>query len=141
MRPDVRARGIGSALFDRALARAGRRVVGLDGVLAQQASYEGRGFGLSHRNVRWRTKGGGSRPRRLVELSALPFEDVAAYDATVFGYRRERFLRAWIDRPPSQALGCVRAGRLRGYGVVRACQVGIQVGPLFADDEGIAQDR
>jgi len=53
VRSDLRGRGIGSPLFERALRRAGGRVVGLDGVLAQQASYERRGFVLAHRNVRW----------------------------------------------------------------------------------------
>src|SRR5512132_3884282 len=52
VRSDLRGRGIGTPLFERALGRAGERVVGLDGVLAQQASYERRGFVLAHRNVR-----------------------------------------------------------------------------------------
>src|SRR3954466_2529796 len=59
VRPDLRRRGIGTVLFERALARANGRVVGLDGVLEQQASYERQGFVLAHRNVRWRTDGGG----------------------------------------------------------------------------------
>src|SRR3954454_10843421 len=57
VRPDLRRRGIGTVLFERALARANGRVVGLDGVLEQQASYERQGFVLAHRNVRWRTDG------------------------------------------------------------------------------------
>src|SRR3954469_8171682 len=69
VRSDLRGRGIGSPLFERALGRAGGRIVGLDGVLAQQGSYERRGFVLAHRNVRWRTMGGGERPDGLVELS------------------------------------------------------------------------
>lgn len=53
-RPDLRSRGVGSASFDRALARAGRRVAALDSVLVQQAHYERRGFVPAYRNVRWR---------------------------------------------------------------------------------------
>jgi len=68
VRPDLRGGGIGSALFDRGLERAEGRVVGLDGVLAQQDSYERRGFVAAHRNVRWRALGGGKRPDGLVEL-------------------------------------------------------------------------
>jgi GNAT superfamily N-acetyltransferase len=139
VRADLRGRGIGTALFDQALGRAGERVVGLDGVLAQQASYERRGFRLAYRNVRWRTIGGGDRPPGLVELSAVPFEQLATFDAGVFGARRERFLRVWIDRPPGQALACVRDGDLAGYGIVRRCAVGAKVGPLLADDEQVAQ--
>jgi GNAT superfamily N-acetyltransferase len=54
VRSDLRGRGIGSRLFDRALARDEGRVVGLDGVLAPQASYERRGFVLAHRSWGWR---------------------------------------------------------------------------------------
>ena len=139
VRPDLRGQGIGSGLFDRALGRAGDRVVGLDGVLEQQASYERSGFVLAHRNVRWRTAGGGERPSELVELTSVPFEQVLAFDAGVFGAARERFLRAWIDRPPGQALACVTDGRMAGYGVVRPCRVGAKVGPLLADDEAVAE--
>jgi GNAT superfamily N-acetyltransferase len=138
VRPDLRGRGIGSTLFDRALARADGRVVGLDGVLAQQGAYERRGFVLAHRNVRWRTIGGGDRPTGLVELSSVPFEQLLAFDAAVFGTRRGRFLRVWIDRPPGHALAFLRDGALAGYGVLRPCRVGTKVGPLLADDEDAA---
>ena len=139
VRPDLRGRGIGSELFEQALGRADGRVVGLDGVLEQQSSYERRGFVLAHRNVRWRTEGGGDRPSELVELSSLPFEQVAAFDAGVFGTPRERFLQEWIDRPRGHALGCLAGEGLAGYGVVRPCRKGAKVGPLFAEDEQAAE--
>jgi GNAT superfamily N-acetyltransferase len=138
VRPDLRGRGVGSALFDRALVRAGRRVVGLDGVLAQQAYYERRGFVAAYRNVRWRTAGGGDRPAGVLDLSAVPCAAISAFDATVFGAPRERFLAVWAERPPGHALACLRAGEVAGYGVIRPCRVGAKVGPLFAADEEVA---
>ena len=138
VRSDLRGRGIGSPLFERALGRAGDRVVGLDGVLAQQGSYERRGFVLAHLNVRWRTRGGGARPGGLLELSSVPFEQLLAFDTPVFGSERERFLRAWIDRPAGHALACVDGERLSGYGVLRPCHAGMKVGPLFAEDSDVA---
>ena len=138
VRSDLRGRGIGSPLFERALARAGDRIVGLDGVLAQQASYERRGFVLAHRNVRWRTTGGGARPGGLSELSSVPFEQLLAFDTAIFGCEREHFLRAWTDRPAGHALACVDGGRMSGYGVLRPCHAGMKVGPLFADDPDVA---
>jgi GNAT superfamily N-acetyltransferase len=140
VRSDLRGRRIGRPLFERALRRAGGRVVGLDGVLAQQASYERRGFVLAHRNVRWRTVGGGERPDGVVELSSVPFEQLLAFDFAVFGSERERFLRLWIDRPAGHALACIHGGRLVGYGVLRPCHVGVKVGPLFADDQDFADE-
>jgi GNAT superfamily N-acetyltransferase len=139
VRGDLRGRGIGTPLFERALERAGGRIVGLDGVLAQQAYYERRGFELAHRNVRWQTMGGGERPDGLVELASVPFEDLLAFDSSVFGTERERFLRAWIDRPAGHALAHLHDGRLGGYGVLRRCHVGAKIGPLFADDPGVAE--
>jgi len=139
VRSDLRGRGIGSPLFERALERAGERVVGLDGVLAQQASYARRGFVLAHRNVRWSTMGGGDRPEGVVELSSVPFEQLLAFDSAVFGSERERFLRAWIDRPAGHALACLESGRVAGYGVLRPCHAGTKIGPLFADDQDVAE--
>lgn len=139
VRCGLRGRGIGTPLFQRALERAGERVVGLDGVLEQQGYYERRGFVLAHKNVRWRTEGGGERPGGLVQLASLPFEDLLAYDTAVFGAERERFLRAWIDRPAGHALACLDGGRIAGYGVLRPCRAGAKVGPLFADSREVAE--
>jgi GNAT superfamily N-acetyltransferase len=138
VRADLRGRGLGLPLFERALARAGSRVVGLDAVLEQEATYRRSGFATSHRNVRWRTTGGGRRPDGLVELGSLPFGELLAFDAAVFGAERERFLRIWIDRQAGHALACVRDGRLAGYGVLRPCRTGAKVGPLFAEDTAAA---
>jgi len=132
VRPELRRRGIGTPLFQRALDRAGERVVGLDGVLEQQGYYERRGFVLAHRNVRWRTAGGGERPDGLVDLPSVPFEELLAFDTAVFGSERERFLRSWADRPAGHALASLDGGRVAGYGVLRQCRVGMKVGPLFA---------
>lgn len=138
VRSGLRGRGIGTPLFNRALERAGDRVVGLDGVPEQQAYYERRGFVPAYRNVRWRTTGGGARPDGSVELSSVPFEELLAFDFAVFGSEREPFLRAWIERPPGHALAWLDGGRLAGYGVLRPCRVGAKIGPLFGDDEKVA---
>jgi hypothetical protein len=83
--------------------------------------------------------GGGERPDGLVELSSVPFEDLLAFDTAVFGSERKRFLRTWVDRPPGYAVACLDGGRLAGYGVLRACRVGAKIGPLFADDQDVAE--
>lgn len=44
VRSDRRGRGIATELFDRALAHAGERVIGLDGVLEQQPVHASLGF-------------------------------------------------------------------------------------------------
>jgi GNAT superfamily N-acetyltransferase len=132
VRSDLRRQGIGTELFDRALARAGDRVIGLDGVLAQQPVYASLGFEPAHRNERWRGTGGGRADAQ--PLADFAFDEIVDYDQQIFGATRPRFLSAWIDREPDSALACRRNGRLAGYAVLRPCREGCKVGPLFADD-------
>ncbi|MEP9350194.1 GNAT family N-acetyltransferase [Xanthobacter sp. KR7-225] len=140
-RPDLRGRGFGLALWRQAMARLDGRVVGLDGVVAQQANYARSGFGLAHRNVRF----GGAARLGAAELgAALPgaairpigpelYPAVATYDLGCFGYSRPAFLGAWLRPPFGRSLALVEDGAVRGYGVVRRCREGAKIGPLFCD--------
>lgn len=73
-----------------------------------------------------------------MRLAAVPFEELVAYDGTIFPASRPHFLRRWIALPESVALGFQVEGRLAGYGVLRPGRKGFKIGPLFADDERIA---
>jgi GNAT superfamily N-acetyltransferase len=53
VREDVRGHGHGLRLWNAAIAHAGARVIGLDGVVAQQQNYKKSGFGLAYANVRY----------------------------------------------------------------------------------------
>ncbi|MGA7486954.1 MAG: GNAT family N-acetyltransferase, partial [Xanthobacteraceae bacterium] len=44
VRPDLRGRGHGLRIWNAAIAHAGARVIGLDGVVAQQENYRKSGF-------------------------------------------------------------------------------------------------
>lgn len=74
----------------------------------------------------------------VVELSALPFDDVAGYLLPFFPAPRLAFYRAWMNQPGVVALGFLRAGKVAGVGVMRKCRIGRKIAPLFADDDGIA---
>lgn len=138
-RPDLRGQGHGWAIWQAGMARLAGRTVGLDGVVAQQGNYRKSGFALAHRNVRHGGKTELSMPqdRRLVPLSSIPYEQVAAYDARHFGQRRDDFLRAWLSG--SRRGFAVVDGGVRGFGVVRPATAGNKVGPLFADDAATAE--
>jgi hypothetical protein len=114
--------------------------VGLDAVAEQQANYEKSGFRPAYRHIRFEGVGGGVAPPGVVELSTVPFEKVLACDRNLFPAARPEFLRCWIQQPGGTALGVERGGQLVGYGVLRACRRGYKVGPLFAEDEPIADD-
>jgi len=140
VRPEFRGRGHGLALWQVAMQSLAGRLVGLDGVVAQQDNYRRSGFVLAYNNVRH--EGAPARAERpdadIVPLAQLPMDAVLRYDADFFPDDRASFLRHWVAQRGSIALGLVRGGRLAGYGVVRPCRAGCKIGPLFADDAALA---
>ena len=141
VRPDLRGRGIGSALWQAGMARLAGRSVGLDGVVDQQANYAQSGFVLQHRNVRYQ----GPVPQAVAApddtrpLTQDDFDRLAGFDAARFGAMRAEFLAAWLSTPGHVArIVDGPDGGPAGYGVVRPCRVGFKVGPLFAETPEIA---
>jgi len=53
VRADLRGSGYGLRIWNAAIAHAGARVIGLDGVTAQQDNYRKSGFQLAYANVRY----------------------------------------------------------------------------------------
>jgi GNAT superfamily N-acetyltransferase len=136
--PAVRGHGYGMRIWTAAMERTDGVVTGLDGVVAQQDNYRRSGFTLAHRNVRYAGAPVGRSDPGVVTLSSADLDEVAAYDRPCFGAPRRHFLEQWLAQPGSRALGVRSGARLAGYGVVRPAHDGFKVGPLFADDAGIA---
>ncbi len=141
-RPDRRGQGVGIALWRRGMAHLEGRVVGLDGVVAQQENYRRSGFELAWRNVRYAA----ARPRAVTgesgevrEASAVAPEVLAALDATVFPAPRLAFMRAWLSAPGHKARVVMRHGEAVGFGVLRPCRDGAKIGPLTACGAGAAR--
>ncbi|GAA5700343.1 GCN5 family acetyltransferase [Streptomyces avermitilis] len=134
VRPDLRGRGYGLTTWKTALAHAGDRTVGLDGVPAQQDNYRQSGFELAHRTARYTgtvpaaEPASGVRPAEAADLAA-----VAAYDSACSPADRPRFLEHWLAGPGHRTFVRLVDGRLTGYGVVRPALDSLRVGPLFAD--------
>ena len=141
VRADLRGRGYGLRIWNAAIAHAGSRVIGLDGVVAQQENYKKSGFQLAYANSRYGgpVKAPATPPPGIVALGDVPFAMIEASDATVFPAPRAQFLRAWIGR--SGHIGCalMRGGGLAGWGVIRPCRKGRKIGPLVADDRSAAE--
>jgi hypothetical protein len=141
VRKELRGRGYGLRIWNAAIAHAGSRVVGLDGVVAQQENYRKSGFRLAYANIRY---GGAvvappAPPAGIVALADLPLATVEASDATVFPAPRRAFLRAWIGAPGHVGHALVRDGTLAAWGVIRPCRKGRKIGPLVADDRAAAE--
>jgi GNAT superfamily N-acetyltransferase len=145
VRPDLRGRGFGIAIWRAAIEHLQGRLVGLDGVVAQQHNYRRSGFVLAHRNVRYEglstPQGRGDPPAHggVRPATDLPREALLAYDRAFFSAPRERFLEAWLSRPGTIALARCTGDVLTGYGVVRPCRHGWKIGPLFADTPADAE--
>jgi hypothetical protein len=141
VRKDLRGRGHGLRIWNEAIAHAGARVIGLDGVVAQQQNYKKSGFALAYANVRY--GGAVAAPDApgagVVPLSAVPLAAVEASDRTVFPAARGAFLRAWLGAPGHVGRALVRDGRLAAWGVIRPCRTGRKIGPLVADDRAGAE--
>ena len=140
VRPEQRGKGLGYALWQAGMRHAGDRLVGLDGVVAQQDNYRKSGFELAWNNVRY----GGTAPAVTAPAGVRPVTRdlrgaILAYDRRCFPAPREAFLDAWLGAAGHEAKAAVEDGRLKGYGVIRPSRDGWKVGPLFADDAATAR--
>lgn len=139
-----RGQGYGYRLWRHAFRHAGGRLVGLDGVLAEQDSYRRSGFELAYRNIRY---GGVLQGVRFepcpADLEIKPVDratpEIAAFDRRMFPAPRDAFLNAWLAAPGHVARAAHRDGKLAGYGVIRPCRNGHKIGPLFAENRQVAE--
>jgi GNAT superfamily N-acetyltransferase len=141
VRQDLRGRGYGLQIWNAAIAHAGARVIGLDGVVAQQRNYEQSGFVHAYANVRY--GGTVATPKAscgdVIDLTAVPLAQVEASDAMVFPAPRPAFLRSWIAAPGHIGRALMRDGELAAWGVIRPCRTGRKIGPLVALDRAAAE--
>lgn len=143
-RPDVRGRGLGYATWRAGMALAGDRVIGLDGVPAQQDNYAAEGFTFAHRNQRF-----GGVPAHcpetapagveIVDAGAVDRTAIAAYDRIGFPAERRGFLDRWLTSPGHVAKAAVGAHGLCGFAVQRPCRDGVKIAPVMADDRPTAE--
>lgn len=142
--PEFRGTGAGWATWQHGMAYLEGRTVGLDGVVAQQENYRKSGFVLAGRNVRFSGVPTLTAEKSAAEIRAVMAEDlsgVLAYDRAFFAAPRDAFTSPWVLPPAGgrrTALMAVNDGEIMGYGVIRQCRSGYKIGPLFAEDSGIA---
>lgn len=131
---------VGVLLGRRALEYLGPRAIGIDGVEKKEKNYLHFGFTLAYHHLRYEGAAiGGRASDRLRPADAVPWEALAAYDRRCFPAPRPAFLARWVRQPGGAALAVLEAGAVAGYGVIRPCQKGHKIGPLFADAPVLAE--
>ena len=76
-------------------------------------------------------------------MSLIEEQDVSLileYDKQCFGYTRTQFMIAWLKMPQSKSFQYKIDEKVAGFCVLRKATKGYKIGPLFADDEIIAEE-
>lgn|SRR5262245_2583340 len=137
VRGERREQGYGWRIWQAGMTQLEGRVVGLDGVIAQQGNYKKSGFALAHRNIRFGGVPNCEAPgdARIVPVSSTLADAVIAYDRPFFPAPRDAFMQCWLRPERREGRVLIEDGAVRGYGVIRPCHRGVKVGPLFADSD------
>ncbi|OJA01033.1 hypothetical protein BEV13_00975 [Rickettsiella grylli] len=149
--PTYRQLGIGEILAKTVLTELKDcALLGVNGVKQQVGNYQRKyGFMPYHNNFRFSGrvksqtfKNDFCKPEKELKIRGQENVDVNQlidYDANVFLYHREDFLKKWIKMPESYLLVAVEKEKICGYGVVSQCLSGNKIAPLFAKNERIAK--
>lgn len=139
---DFRTKGYGHQIWHHAMDYLGARLIGLDAVNEQTASYGEHGFKSVYRNIRQTGISMCNTPAdpRIAPLGQGLFPPVRDYDRRFFPAPRTDFLKLWTAPmlETRRGFAFVDNGDLKGYGVLRQCHDGFKIGPLFADTPEIA---
>lgn len=136
-RPDWRGKGVGLELWTHALAHAGARTVGLDGVPAQQGNYARSGFLRAGGTTRWQGRLAGRADARVRVAMPDDLPALVALDRDAVGHGRFAFLTAWLSPTPARrTLVMEGSDGIAGFATIRLCRSGAKLGPVIAPDPG-----
>ncbi|KZN45018.1 GNAT family N-acetyltransferase [Pseudoalteromonas luteoviolacea] len=139
VKPEYRGQGFGYRIWQAAMAYLSGCNIGLDGVVEQQGNYRKSGFELAYRNIRYQ----GTFTSELLADKAVTFDgtvcdvdehQIQAYEKPFFPVCRDDFNHQWRVQPNADALSIVNQRTTTGYGVIRACEEGYKIGPLYAEN-------
>ena len=141
--PEWRGHGYGLQLWQHALAHAGDRVVGLDGVVDQLDNYRASGFELAYRNIRFGGVPGAVQATCAdgVELRAVESSNaqLEALDRRVFPAPRGGFWKNWLQAQGHVSVQAQQGDKLIGFGTIRPCREGFKIGPLVVGSRQVAE--
>jgi len=147
VKPEHRGAGYGMRIWNAGMRYLDGCNVGLDGVVEQQPNYRKSGFQYAYGNQRHQGTGGGTHPPRrgvggvggVVDAADVPLQWISDYDAPRFPASRAGFVANWLSMPGTRSFVIPGEHSITVYVVIRPCRQGFKIGPLFADDAGIAE--
>lgn len=143
--PKYRGEGLGRNLWykrrDTLLSRLeSGAAIGMDGILHMQTFYVKGGFSIAFRNMRFMRKGASFKiDPCVIFYTDNDKNELTNYDLQCMGYQRNRFLHNWIHQEKGRTFVYREHGILKGYAVIREAETGMRIGPLFADNQFIAE--
>lgn len=142
VKPDYRGMGYGFQIWNKGIKYLQGHNIGLDGVINQQENYKKSGFKLAYKNLRnqgFSIKSKKNFPHIHIFSDAY-FSKLLEYDAKYFPSTRKAFLHNWTNLPDAQSLISLDNGNINGFGTIRKCLEGYKIGPLYAENENIAEE-
>lgn len=149
VRKEFRGRGIGMALFSKAMQHLEGRIVALDAVEEQIPNYQKWNLKVTRWNSRYKTIFNFDRIRGCEDANSgllthdLPTSvtdlvEIAAFDRACIGMDRSTpgFFKAFFSQPD---LKCVRSADGWGILVIRRAADGYRAGPFYAKTPRIAR--
>ncbi|WP_293073319.1 GNAT family N-acetyltransferase [Okeania sp. SIO3B5] len=139
VRPEWRKKGFGLKTWQEAFKLINNQPAALDAVLEQVNTYRKSGFKTTHSHLRYQGIIPGEISQDVKELKTINFEKLCDYDRLYFPADRHDFLKEWINQSNGKGYGIINDGNLVGYGVIRKAKAGFRIGPIFAENQEIAE--
>ena len=146
VKPEHRGNGIGRKLWylrrDKLIDRLkGNAPIGMDGVVGMQSFYQKGGFKIAFKDERYEKMGIAlAVSNNIAPVENKDFNEITDYDRNYFGFSRPQFLKPWLNLPGNKKYKYIDNNNIKGYVVLRKASLGHKIGPLFADNDKIAEE-
>ncbi|MEL6640543.1 MAG: GNAT family N-acetyltransferase [Pseudomonadota bacterium] len=138
--PGHRGRGVGFDLWTHAIAHAGARTIGLDGVEAQQDNYAASGFRKAGGTTRYIGEVDANREVGILPAETQDLPALIVMEAAATGTSKPAYLTAWFNASSHRQTFVHKTGdKITGFCTVRMCRDGAKIGPLVAETATQAQ--
>ncbi|NET60727.1 MAG: GNAT family N-acetyltransferase [Symploca sp. SIO2E6] len=139
VKAEERKKGFGLKTWQEAWKLIDGQPAALNAVLEQVNNYQKFGFKPAHANFRYQGIIVGTISPDVRDLKSIDFEQLCCYDRQYFPSHRSDFISTWINQPHGQGYAIINDSDLVGYGVIRKATDGFRIGPIFAENENIAE--